>query len=89
MEPAPRNYPQKAAAKVTPERPRQLNCDPIAGMAKLAQDETAPAVLRARMFAELARYVARRAKAADLTGAAARAAISTVAVSYGMKRHHS
>lgn len=51
------------------ERLRQLDCDPIAGMAKLAQDETVPAVLRARLFAELTRYIAPRAKAADLTGA--------------------
>jgi hypothetical protein len=54
------------------ERLRQLNCDPIAGMVKLAQDETVPAVLRARMFAQLAAYVAPRAKAADLTGAEGR-----------------
>jgi len=45
----------------------QLECDPIAGMAKLAQDETVPPVLRARMFAELAHYVAPRARAVDLT----------------------
>ncbi len=51
------------------ERLRQLDCDPIAGMAKLAQDETVPAVLRARMFAELATYIAPRRKATDLTGA--------------------
>jgi hypothetical protein len=51
------------------ERLRQLGCDPIAGMAKLAQDETVPAVLRARLFAELAHYIAPRAKAVDLTGA--------------------
>jgi hypothetical protein len=37
-------------------------------MAKLAQDETIPAVLRARMFAELATYIAPRRKATDLTG---------------------
>jgi hypothetical protein len=60
----------------TPEQPdtvadrlRRLDCDPIAGMAKLAQDETVSAVLRARMFAELATYIAPRAKAAQLTGA--------------------
>ena len=60
----------------TPEHPetvtdrlRQFGCDPIAGMAKLAQDETVPTVLRARLFAELAHYIAPRAKAADLTGA--------------------
>jgi DNA-binding ferritin-like protein len=69
------------------ERLRQLGCDPIAGMAKLAQDETVPTVLLAPMFAELAHYVAPRAKTAD--HAADHAAISTVAASYGMKRHHS
>lgn len=41
---------------------------PIVEIAKLTQDETVRTVLRARMFAELARYVAPRAKAADLTG---------------------
>ena len=51
------------------ERLREPGCDPIAGMAKLAQDETLPTVLRARIFAELAHYVAPRVKAADLTGA--------------------
>jgi hypothetical protein len=51
------------------ERLRLLNCDPIVGMAKLAQDEALPAVLRARMFAELATYIAPRRKATDLTGA--------------------
>jgi hypothetical protein len=60
----------------TPEQPdtvadqlRRLDCDPIAGMAKLAQDETVSAVLRARMFVELAKYIAPRAKAEHLTGA--------------------
>jgi hypothetical protein len=60
----------------TPEQPdtvadklRRLDCDPIAGMAKLAQDERVSAVLRARMFVELAKYIAPRAKAEYLTGA--------------------
>src|SRR5271163_4369785 len=51
------------------DRLRRLDCDPITGMAKLAQDETVPTMLRARMFAELAHYIAPRAKAVDLTGA--------------------
>jgi len=38
-------------------------------MAKLAQDETVPTVLRARLLSELAHYVAPRARAVDLTGA--------------------
>src|SRR5690242_3190536 len=51
------------------ERLRELGCDPIAGMAKLAQDDAVPTMLRARLLSELAHYVAPRAKAADLTGA--------------------
>jgi hypothetical protein len=47
---------------------RGLDCDPIAGMAKLAQDKTVSSVLRARISVDLAHYVAPRAKAADLTG---------------------
>ncbi len=46
----------------------RLDCDPIAGMATLAQDRDLPAVLRARMFAELATYVVPRHKAMELTG---------------------
>ena len=48
---------------------RQLGCDPIVGMANLARDETVPVVLRARLFAELAHYVAPPAKTVDVTGA--------------------
>jgi hypothetical protein len=51
------------------DRLRQLDCDPIAEMAKLAQDETVPVVLRARMLTELTKYIAPRAKAEHLTGA--------------------
>jgi hypothetical protein len=39
------------------ERLQQLGRDPIAGMAKLAQDEAIPPVLRAPMFMELAHRV--------------------------------
>jgi hypothetical protein len=46
----------------------ELDCDPIAGMAKLANDDTVPTVLRARMFAELATYIAPRRKAVELSG---------------------
>ena len=51
------------------EQLRQLDCDPIAGMAKIAGDDAMPTVLRARMFAELATYIAPRRKAVELTGA--------------------
>lgn len=51
------------------EQLRELDCDPIAGMAKLARDDTVPIALRARMFADLANYAAPRRKAVELTGA--------------------
>ena len=56
-------------AETVAERLRQLDCDPIAGMVKLAQDEAIPAMLRARMFVELTRYIVPHRKAVDLTGA--------------------
>jgi hypothetical protein len=63
-----RNAPGATSADVA-EQLRQLDCDPIAGMAKLARDDAMPTVLRARMFAELATYIAPRRKAVELTGA--------------------
>ena len=54
------------------EQLRQLGCEPIEGMAKLAADDTVPTVLRARMFAELATYIAPRRKAIGLSGPNAR-----------------
>lgn len=50
------------------ERLRELDCDPIAGMARLAQDGDQPAALRGRMLAELATYIAPRRKAVELSG---------------------
>lgn len=40
------------------ERLAALGCDPIVEMAKIAMDVTAPLDLRARMYAELAEYIA-------------------------------
>ena len=45
------------------ERLSALRCDPIAGMARIAMDEKSPIEIRARMFAELAQYVAPKRKA--------------------------
>lgn len=65
-----------AASRAVPDDPdvadqlRTLDCDPIAGMARLAQDESQPTSLWARMYAELANYVAPRRKAIELTGPA-------------------
>ena len=47
---------------------RRLGCDPIAGMARIALSDDAGIDLRARMFAELAQYVAPKRKATEVTG---------------------
>src|SRR3954464_9593773 len=44
-----------------------LGCRPIEGMARIAMDEANPVELRARMYAELAGYVAPKRKAIDLS----------------------
>jgi len=43
-------------------------CDPIVGMARIAMNEKNPVELRARMFAELAQYVAPKRKALEHSG---------------------
>jgi hypothetical protein len=40
-------------------------CDPIAGMARIAMNKKNPVELRARMYAELAQYVAPKRKAME------------------------
>jgi hypothetical protein len=47
---------------------QRLGCDPFEGMVKLAQDIKAPKPLRARMFAELASYLAPKLRAVEHTG---------------------
>ena len=47
------------------ERLDALGCDPIAGMAQIALNEAAPVEVRARMYAELAQYVAPKRKAVE------------------------
>src|SRR3954464_11239220 len=44
-----------------------LGCRPIEGMARIAMDEANPVELRARMYAELAGYVAPKRKAIDVS----------------------
>jgi hypothetical protein len=48
------------------ERLRELDCDPIEGMARIAMDEGAPIETRARMDAELAQYIAPKRKAVEM-----------------------
>jgi hypothetical protein len=45
-----------------------LRCDPITGMARIAMNKKNPVELRARMFAELAQYVAPKRKAMEHSG---------------------
>ena len=59
-----RGTPNKLTQSVI-DRLHELGCDPIEGMAKIAADEATPVELRARMFAELAQYVAPKRKAID------------------------
>ena len=47
------------------ERLDQLGCDPIEGMAKIALDPQNPVELRARMFSDLAQYIAPKRRAVD------------------------
>jgi hypothetical protein len=44
---------------------RELDCDPIRGMAKIAANKRHPIELRAKMYIELARYVYPKRKAVD------------------------
>ena len=50
------------------ERLDELGCDPIEGMAKIALDPQNPVELRARMFSDLAQYVAPKRRAIDHSG---------------------
>lgn len=48
------------------ERLRELDCDPIEGMARIAMDERNAPELRGRMFAELAAYLAPKRRAIEV-----------------------
>jgi hypothetical protein len=50
------------------DRLQELRCDPIEGMAKIALDPQNPVELRARMFSDLAQYVAPKRRAIDHSG---------------------
>ena len=47
------------------EKLAALRCDPITGMARIALNKKNPVELRAKMFAELAQYVAPKRKALE------------------------
>jgi hypothetical protein len=47
------------------DRLAALRCDPIAGMARIAMNKKTPIEIRARLFSELAQYVAPKRKALE------------------------
>jgi hypothetical protein len=59
-----RGAPNKRTLDVI-ERLAALRCDPITGMARIALNTKNPLELRAKMFAELAQYVAPKRKAVE------------------------
>jgi hypothetical protein len=59
-----RGVPNKRTLDVI-ERLAALRCDPITGMARIALNKKNPVELRAKMFAELAQYVAPKRKALE------------------------
>jgi hypothetical protein len=50
------------------ERLESLRCDPIEGMARIAEDTENPPELRGRMYAELAQYLHPKRKAIEHSG---------------------
>ena len=57
-----RGSPNKRTVEIA-DKLAKLDCDPIEGMARLAMDENNSPELRARMYAELAEYVAPKKRA--------------------------
>ena len=57
---------RKGATLSVVERLAEMGCDPIVEMIKIAMDKTAPLDLRARLYAELAEYVAPKRNAIDV-----------------------
>lgn len=47
---------------------KRLGCDPISGMAAIAMADNTALDLKARMYSELAQYIAPKRKATEITG---------------------
>lgn len=54
------------ATQLIADKLEALGCDPIEGMAHIAMDTFNPLEIRARMFAELAQYVAPKRKSVEI-----------------------
>jgi hypothetical protein len=59
-----KGIPNKATADVAAKL-AALKCDPLTGMARIALNRKNPVELRAKMFAELAQYIAPKRKATE------------------------
>jgi hypothetical protein len=59
--------PHKATLAVA-ERLETIGCDPIEGMARIAMDIQTPIDLRAKLYSELAQYIAPKRKAIEHAG---------------------
>ena len=61
----PKGLPNKRTKEIA-ERLAELDCDPIEGMAMIANDTTLDHSLRLHAFKELAQYVAPKRKSVDI-----------------------
>jgi hypothetical protein len=57
-----------------------LGCNPIEGMARIAMDESNPIDIRARMYAELAGYIAPKRKAIQVDGGEQRRVVFNIGI---------
>jgi hypothetical protein len=62
--------PNKGTVAVA-ERLEAMGCDPIEGMARIAMDITTPIEVRAKLYSELAQYIAPKRKAIEYSGESA------------------
>jgi hypothetical protein len=59
---------RKRRTREAEARLARLGCDPLAGMALIAMDEKVEVAIRAKMYAELARYLCPKRKAVEHRG---------------------
>ena len=57
-----------------------LGCDPIEGMAQIAMDISNPVEIRARMYAELAQYIAPKRKSIEVGGGDANRVVFNIGI---------
>lgn len=63
----PKGSPNRQTVEIA-DKLAKLGCDPLTGMAKIAMNAKNPMDLRARMYAELAQYIAPKRKAIEHSG---------------------